>query len=82
MVNSSRHSVIEVLVPNEIIGAVIGRSGVNITEIQNKTSTRINFRDEGTYLLHCHNHDNAIISNSLVYSEGFIHASCSNSWET
>ena len=42
----SSQSVINVKIPRESVGVVIGRQGSNIREIQAKTETRINFRDE------------------------------------
>jgi len=43
---TSRHVVLEVKIPKDSVGIVIGRQGSNIKEIQAKTETRINFRDE------------------------------------
>jgi len=43
---TSRHVVLEVKIPKDSVGLVIGRQGANIREIQAKTETRINFRDE------------------------------------
>jgi len=43
---TSRHVVLEVKIPKDGVGLVIGRQGANIREIQAKTETRINFRDE------------------------------------
>lgn len=38
--------VIDVKIPKESVGVVIGREGSNIKEIQARTDTRINFKDE------------------------------------
>ena len=43
---SSRQTVLEVRVPLDSVSYVIGRQGANIKEVQAKTDTRINFRDE------------------------------------
>jgi len=43
---TSRHVVLEVQIPKDSVGIVIGRQGANIKEIQAKTETRINFKDE------------------------------------
>jgi len=43
---SSRQVAIEVKIPKDMAGVVIGRQGSNIKEIQAKTETRINFKDE------------------------------------
>ena len=45
-VSSSKQVVIDVKIPKESVGVVIGREGSNIREIQAKTDTRINFKDE------------------------------------
>ena len=42
----SKQVVLDVKIPTEHVGVVIGRQGSNIKEIQAKTETRINFRDE------------------------------------
>ena len=44
--SSSKQVVIDVKIPKESVGVVIGREGSNIREIQAKTDTRINFKDE------------------------------------
>ena len=44
--SSSKQVVIDVKIPKESVGVVIGREGSNIKEIQAKTDTRINFKDE------------------------------------
>jgi len=43
---TSKQVTIDVKIPRESVGVVIGRQGSNIKEIQAKTDTRINFRDE------------------------------------
>jgi len=43
---SSRQVAIDVKIPKDMVGIVIGRQGSNIREIQAKTETRIHFRDE------------------------------------
>lgn len=43
---TSRCTVIEVKIPKESIGIVIGRQGNTIKEIQAKSDTKINFKDE------------------------------------
>jgi len=43
---TSRQVAIDVKIPKDSVGIVIGRQGSNIREIQGKTDTRINFRDE------------------------------------
>lgn len=43
---TSRCTVIEVKIPKESIGIVIGRQGSSIKEIQAKSDTKINFKDE------------------------------------
>ena len=45
-VSSSKQVVLDVKIPKESVGVVIGREGSNIREIQAKTDTRINFKDE------------------------------------
>lgn len=45
-ISSSKQVVIDVKIPKESVGVVIGREGSNIKEIQAKTDTRINFKDE------------------------------------
>lgn len=44
-VKTSRNVTIEVRVPKESIGIVIGRGGSTIKSIQQKSETRINFKD-------------------------------------
>ena len=41
-----RQTNLEVRIPKEVSGVVIGRQGSTIREIQNKTNTRIHFKDE------------------------------------
>jgi len=43
---TSRQACLEVRIPKESVALVIGRGGANIREIQAKSETRINFRDE------------------------------------
>jgi len=43
---TSRQVAIDVKIPKDSVGIVIGRQGSNIREIQAKTDTRINFKDE------------------------------------
>jgi len=43
---SSRQVALEVRIPKDSVGVVIGRQGANIRDIQAKTDTRINFKDE------------------------------------
>lgn len=38
---------IEMKIPTAAVGVVIGRQGSNIKEIQEKTETKINFKDQG-----------------------------------
>ena len=45
-VSSSKQVVLDVKIPKESVGVVIGREGSNIREIQATTDTRINFKDE------------------------------------
>ena len=45
-ISFSKQVVIDVKIPKESVGVVIGREGSNIKEIQAKTDTRINFKDE------------------------------------
>uniref|UniRef100_A0A1B6FKZ6 Tudor domain-containing protein n=1 Tax=Cuerna arida TaxID=1464854 RepID=A0A1B6FKZ6_9HEMI len=45
-VKTSRVKLIEMKIPKSVVGVVIGRGGSNIKEIQQKTETRINFKDE------------------------------------
>lgn len=49
-VKTSRMKTIEMKIPNSVVGVVIGRAGSNIKEIQEKTDTRINFKDNGKYI--------------------------------
>lgn len=49
-VKTSRMKTIEMKIPNSVVGVVIGRGGSNIKEIQEKTDTRINFKDNGWYI--------------------------------
>ncbi|GAB6018597.1 hypothetical protein CHUAL_000284 [Chamberlinius hualienensis] len=44
-IQTSRYTVVEVPVPSQIVGAVIGRQGANIESIQDITFTKINFTD-------------------------------------
>ncbi|XP_070535369.1 serine-rich adhesin for platelets-like isoform X2 [Ptychodera flava] len=41
-----RQKIVEVKVPREVIGSIIGRQGSNIKEIENKSGARLNVRDE------------------------------------
>jgi len=43
---SSQHISVEVSVPQDVVGAVIGVKGTQIRLIQEKTKTRINFKDD------------------------------------
>ncbi|KAK3095253.1 hypothetical protein FSP39_012233 [Pinctada imbricata] len=43
---TSRQTVIEVKVPGKAAGAIIGRQGANIKEIQKKSGARVNFQDD------------------------------------
>lgn len=43
---TSRQATIEVRVPRDMVGAVIGREGANIKKVQEKTNCRINFKDD------------------------------------
>lgn len=43
---TSRSTVIEVKIPKESVGIVIGRGGNTIKEIQSKSDTKINFKEE------------------------------------
>jgi len=43
---TSRQVTLDVKIPKEHVGIVIGRQGANIREIQAKTETRLNFKDE------------------------------------
>jgi hypothetical protein len=45
-VRTSRPAVIEVKIPKDCVGVVIGRGGSSVKEIQEKTDTRIIFKDE------------------------------------
>ncbi|KAG8263013.1 hypothetical protein J6590_041784 [Homalodisca vitripennis] len=45
-VKTSRVKLIEMKIPNSVVGVVIGRGGSNIKDIQQKTETRINFKEE------------------------------------
>lgn len=42
-VETTKHCVVKVTVPKAVVGGVIGRQGMNIKKIQEKTSTKINF---------------------------------------
>ncbi|XP_043226500.1 tudor and KH domain-containing protein-like isoform X2 [Amphibalanus amphitrite] len=44
---TSRHTLIEMVIPRNAVGFVIGRQGANVKEIQEITNTRINFKDPG-----------------------------------
>jgi polyribonucleotide nucleotidyltransferase len=48
-VRTSRPAVIEVKIPKDCVGVVIGRSGSSVKDIQEKTDTRIIFKDECKY---------------------------------
>ena len=45
-ITTSKQVNIDVKIPKEFVGVVIGRQGSNIREIQARTETKINFRDE------------------------------------
>jgi KH domain len=45
--NKRRRTFTELNISKEKVGHLIGRSGINIKEIQEKTATRITFKDEG-----------------------------------
>jgi len=45
-ITTSKQVVVDVKIPRNSVGVVIGRDGSNIKEIQAKTDTRINFKDE------------------------------------
>jgi predicted PilT family ATPase len=49
-VKTSRPAFIEVKIPKECVGIVIGRGGSSIKDIQEKTDTKIHFKDECKYL--------------------------------
>lgn len=42
---TTKHSIVKVTVPKDIVGGVIGRQGGNIKKIQDKTKTKISFDD-------------------------------------
>ncbi|XP_056002323.1 tudor and KH domain-containing protein homolog isoform X2 [Ostrea edulis] len=44
---TSKQTVIELNVPSKAAGAIIGRQGTKIKEIQKNTGTRINFKEDG-----------------------------------
>ena len=43
---TSRQVALEMKIPKDVVGSVIGKQGCNIKEIQAKTETRIHFKDE------------------------------------
>lgn len=45
--NKRRRTFTELKISKEKVGHLIGRNGANIKEIQEKTATRITFKDEG-----------------------------------
>lgn len=45
-VKTSRATVLEMKIPKNNVGVVIGRAGSNIKEIEQKSDTKINFKDE------------------------------------
>ena len=45
-IKTSRQTQIEVKIPKECVGVVIGRGGITIKGIQEKTDTKIHFKDE------------------------------------
>ncbi|KAH7937264.1 hypothetical protein HPB49_009874 [Dermacentor silvarum] len=47
-VETTKHTVVKVTVPKEVVGGVIGRQGANIKRIQEKTNTKISFDNQGT----------------------------------
>jgi polyribonucleotide nucleotidyltransferase len=52
-VRTSRPTVIEVKIPKGCVGVIIGRGGSCVKDIQEKTDTRIMFKDECTYCCRC-----------------------------
>jgi polyribonucleotide nucleotidyltransferase len=48
-IRTSRPTFIEVKIPKECVGVVIGRGGSSIRDIEEKTNTRIIFKDECKY---------------------------------
>jgi len=75
--SSSKQVVIDVKIPKESVGVVIGREGSNIKEIQARTDTRINFKDE----LETETHRVAGIrglSEDVSYAEILIHQTIAN----
>ncbi|KAK3907750.1 Tudor and KH domain-containing protein-like protein [Frankliniella fusca] len=47
-IRSSRKTVIQVKVPNGVMGTIIGRGGCNVRNIQDKSGARINCNDESS----------------------------------
>ena len=45
-ITTSKQVTIDVKIPEKMAGVVIGRGGSNLREIQTRTETKINFRDE------------------------------------
>ena len=45
--STSQQTAIEMSIPSESAGLVIGRGGENVKNIQRRTNTRIHFKDEG-----------------------------------
>lgn len=46
-VRTPNHSSVEIKVPKEMVRLLIGRNGKNIKMIQEKSNTKISFRDAG-----------------------------------
>jgi polyribonucleotide nucleotidyltransferase len=63
-VRTSRPVVIEVKIPKDCVGVVIGRGGSSVKDIQEKTDTRIIFKDECKHFCGCY-------KNGMVWA-GFI----------
>lgn len=53
-IKTSRIKVIEMKIPKSVVGVVIGRAGSNIKDIQEKTDTRIHFKDKGKFQSFAH----------------------------
>lgn len=45
IVRTPNHKIVEIRVPKEMVRLLIGRNGKNIKMIQEKSNTKINFRD-------------------------------------
>jgi polyribonucleotide nucleotidyltransferase len=57
-VRALRPTVIEVKIPKGCVGVIIGRGGSCVKDIQDKTDTRITFKDEGKHCCRCREKDN------------------------